>query len=419
MKTRFSSLRLLIIIPVVLLLTGCTTYRNSLPEDPTLSEDSRIISTPIPTITLTSTPIPTNGMTITPTVTPTVAPTVTPEPTDTSEPTLTPVSVSSTPAHTKAATASTSKTTPKPSKTPTPKPTKAPVSAGEYVTYGMTMDEVLRIMGEPRFQKYDSMHHTYVDTLHYYEIKNDVYGDILATIYLAKENSNEPTVVGWDIQKDGARISDGYENNVDGTFTLGSSFKEVSKVMDTPRYIQLYHIGPYGGGTYMIYKGGSRIEYDHNFKVIGWENKSGNLKVQWGAKKPTNSIITLGSSIEDVIKSFGTPDEVEARDAYAGKPRYLTYYFSAGKTILKFDDDLKLVEWLDKDKMNIYLGDKDPEAAKVKVGTSLEDLIRAKGTPDSLETFSTSFKPRRLTYGKVSYYISHAYGSGVVDMIEK
>jgi uncharacterized protein YjdB len=247
-----------------------------------------------------------------------------------------------------------------------------------YVTFGTSKKNVYKILGSPYDKYYYSTTHTY----ELYYKKNFMSGpNETAAIYLQKING-EWIVVGWSNLYKGLEVSDGYETNK-GYFTLGSSMEEVNKVMATPFNFEYFY-----GGTYyqyqirvldVSYMYGSTITFDDNMNVIGWKNINGALKVKYGSDKPTYSQITIGTPMEQVLKALGTPDSLRSSGYPLDYPMYLTY----GKTTLTFDENLELAGWSNKNKVNISIGKIAVTSGKVKVGTTLNEIIKIMGTPDS------------------------------------
>ncbi len=274
----------------------------------------------------------------------------------------------------------------------------------KYVTIGTYKEQVYKILGHP----YSEHYFTETDTYEFYYKKRGSLSSAVdtATIYI-QEVQKEWVVVGWNNLYSGLKVSDGNENN-SGTFTVGSSIDEVAKVMKTPINFGLFYDGTAWNGytirrNYVEYSDGSIITYNDKLKVVGWEN-NGSLKVAYGAKKPSYAQITLGTSLSDIIKAYGTPKNLITN---WDKPAYLNY----GNTLLILDDKQKLAGWEDKGKIKISIGNKVSGTPKVKVGTAYENVIKALGTPDS-------FVPDPNHYTIINYLI---YGKKVYsfDMYRK
>lgn len=211
------------------------------------------------------------------------------------------------------------------------------------------------------------------------------YGEA-ARLYLAEVNGIIQ-VVGWDNRKDTYKINTGEKLANAPSFTLGSSMDDVIKACGTPcLYSPLYCQDPY---TCMyshtrevqdfVYNDGSSVRFDKNFKVIEWGN-AGCLKVSYGTIKEFASPIKLGSTLQDVLDNFGTPRGF-AIDLY-NKARRNISYSDCGFSI---DENGKVIGWINSGSKKINMGTADPQAPKIDRGSSMEDVIKAMGTPEKVE----------------------------------
>lgn len=290
---------------------------------------------------------------------------------------------------------------------------KAPVKPS-IVTLGTARADVYKILGKP-YKKY------YVGEYQelYYK-DNYIVGKAtnIASIYL-KRIDDVYYVIGWYNLYPKLKVSDGYEDD-SGTFTLGSTWEMVAKSMKTPGTFEL----KYGGGinmgpnnhiifttTTITYPNESTVSFDSNSKVNGWNN-TGNLKVKYGSNTTAKQVITLGSTLTDIVKTYGTPDELKSGNF--NTPEYTRY----GKTELYFNKFQQLVGWKNKGKMNISIGQKVPGARKAKIGDSVDEVFKVMGTPDSLTVDSNNLRTLKwLYYGSHSFELDH--NQRVVKIINK
>lgn len=275
---------------------------------------------------------------------------------------------------------------------------KTPVKPS-YVTLETSRADVYKILGTPNGKYYVGEYQEL-----YYKKAPFWSRDEPAIIYL-KQRGDGYYVIGWYNLYPELKVSDGYEADK-GTFTLGSTWEEVARSMKTPSTFEL----KYGGGirlypNYNIifttnaikYPDGSTITFDENRKVIGWMNK-GELKVKYGSVKATNQVITLGTTVTEVVKVYGTPDSLREGDLN------LTEGITYGNTELYFNEYQQLVGWSNKGKINISIGKKETNAPTAKIGDSLDEVIREMGTPDSLRVDNNDLKTIiSMTYGSVIY----------------
>lgn len=224
-----------------------------------------------------------------------------------------------------------------------------------------------------------------------------------SVIYLLDDNGKK-VVIGWDNSDNNLKISTG---PITGTsFTLGSTMADVAKAMGTPKIFDPYYYIAEGRETYWEYGDGSRVNFDGSFKVNGWSNV-GSLKVNAGNKDAAAPSIKLGTTLEDVVKVLGTPTKLSSNSN--SKLPYHVYY---GDTYLNFGYDGKVAGWKTKDIYDIRLGTKDPSAAPIKIGSTLEDAVNAMGTPDELGAYYDG-KPQYLKYG--TSYVDLNYTTGLVE----
>jgi outer membrane protein assembly factor BamE (lipoprotein component of BamABCDE complex) len=268
------------------------------------------------------------------------------------------------------------------------KPIDYPKSKG--VTLGMTEAQVYKLLGKPMGKEYYASTGMY----NFYYKKNRLDSRVKTTTLILKYKDNAYRVVGWYNKQDWINISDGYDTN-SGTFTLGSTMVEVAKAMETPISVEVYYAISPSFGTYIRYRDGSTVSFDSKLKVKGWNNK-GCLKAKFGAIRPTGTILTLGSTLNDISIALGTPTSIGSSEI-TGKVSGLTYQ----GTSMIIDKDGKLVSWLGNEKKLISIGEKDAnfKGVKIKIGTSFDTIIKKLGSPDSYE-----LSPLRISYGKTTYF---------------
>lgn len=136
----------------------------------------------------------------------------------------------------------------------------------------------------------------------------------------------------------------------------------------------------------------STVNFDSNGLVIGYVNE-GNLNVSLGQKDPSAQPLKLGPTKEDMVKSNGTPLAVVGDVWYYAKPD------NYDETTVQFDKDGK-VEFYNNGNYNDYttskgtlivkLGEVIPSAT-FKLGSTAEEIIRANGTPHSIEPRHTHY----------------------------
>lgn len=266
----------------------------------------------------------------------------------------------------------------------------SPVSS-KKITLGSTLEEVKDILGEPR-SIYDVTKYGHDSYVTYYYEK--------VTLYLYKKNGTL-RVVAWSDCRD-PRVSIADKLSAAPPITFGSTMEDVAKAMGTPTDFDPQYSDNADNSkfpTWWKYPSGSTVFFDYNFKVYGWLNE-GDLKVNTGAKNPSSSPITLGSTKSDVTKAMGTP-RVASIDYHKFVTSWLTYNNSDA---FRFDINERVIGWNNTGKsLKVTLGTRNPAAPPVTLGSSLQDVVAAMGTPDILEP-GTGDKPYKLVYGK-SYII--------------
>lgn len=170
----------------------------------------------------------------------------------------------------------------------------------------------------------------------------------------------------------------------DRLIKLGSSIDDVIAIMGLPKSksesMKLLTYG-YGDSTYIDI-------YDDNNggKVVGWKNTSGVLKVSTGEKVSSAPPINLGSTSADVTRAMGTPNKINSE--YATIPSYRRYWEYRNKTlfsVITFDPNDKVIGWYYEGvPLKTSLGEKKPSAPPVWIGSTIQDVVNAFGTPKSL-----------------------------------
>lgn len=264
--------------------------------------------------------------------------------------------------------------------TPTPSTTNS-----DLIKIGYTEAQVKNIMGNP-----NNINNNGFPLYKYY------YGT--STLFLINENESMK-VVGWYNKAGNLKVTTGDKNSSGPAFTLGSTKDDVAKVMGTPTIYDPYYYLSQGSWTYWEYPNGSRVDFDGNFKVIGWTNNGG-LAVKLGTKSNNAAPIKLGSTLAQVSDLLGTPTAM-VTSRITNKP----YSMSYGSCIISLDKNGCVIGWFKKGAYNINIGNIDPSAQPIEVGTTFENVIKAMGTPDSLTASSFNDKPYMLQYGNSYIYI--------------
>lgn len=156
-------------------------------------------------------------------------------------------------------------------------------------------------------------------------------------------------------------------------FSIGSSIDELSKAMGAPDKVVKYN----NDFIYWSY-GASKVYLDVNGKVVSFDN-SGNLKMIGDTNYDTSAApIKLGSTKDEVIIAMGIPTKMPLPDSTESKWWY-------GLSSITFDKDNKVVGWDNAaDNLKVSIGDKDAEAPAFWLGSTVDDVVKAMGTPKVL-----------------------------------
>lgn len=205
------------------------------------------------------------------------------------------------------------------------------------VTLGMTVDEVLEIMGEP-LDKEDIGY----DTYRYYYINDnikEIYRDKTVLIEFTKKTQPH-TVIGWYRNGD-ERISMGEINPNAAPIRLGSGVSEIIAAAGTPTSItdNIDH-------SIWWYGYNSSLTLDNNKKVVGWKNNS-NMNIYMGERDINAPGIKIGSTFEEVIKAMGPTTEIQFN--FIDFSRTLKY----GDSYIKIDKNGRVTGWDDRGNLKL------------------------------------------------------------------
>lgn len=220
-------------------------------------------------------------------------------------------------------------------------------------TIGSSTDELLKAMGTPdSFISNGGFDYTWK------------YEDSTVTV------SNQGKVTGW-LDRGNLNIKGAVYNPSAPPVTVGSTQDDVLAAMGNPNEI---------GNGYWRYRE-SDVEFTSDGKVSAIDNRGHNIKVANTVQDPSALPVALGSTIDDVMKALGSPDYVcEYEDYYKNKELVWRY----GSSEIMFDSSNKVHRWVNRGTLKISLGQPDPSALPITLGSSTSDVIKAMGTPDSI-----------------------------------
>ncbi|EYE87480.1 hypothetical protein Q428_13120 [Fervidicella metallireducens AeB] len=235
------------------------------------------------------------------------------------------------------------------------------------ITLDSTKDDVISLLGEPFSTKYD--YGCYVMT----------YDNVI--LYL--DHTYTPNVViGWE-NKGNPLIYLGNKNPNAPALTLGSYSYEVLNAMGTPEFLPPFLLN--NDVDFWGFSDGSVVFFNQDGEVASYLN-NGSLKISLGSKNPFAPALNLNSNFVDVVNAMGTPDALYI-NGIATEDYTKCWY---GKSYFAFDEDGKIIFFENEGNLKINLGDINPDAPEITEGSSIQDVIDAMGTPDSITLDSES-----------------------------
>lgn len=196
-------------------------------------------------------------------------------------------------------------------------------------------------------------------------------------------------VVGWGTYSvEHSKVFIGNKDAASEGFTVGDTFDDVIRAMGTPNYY--YENYKTSEPTYITIRyGGPEVSFNRDLKVIAWEDREGFLKIK-DILDPQAPPLTYGSTLEEVFKTMGVPDKYSGTKLYYG---YYSYLILESPGITG-----KVSQWYNYGELKMNMGEKDPEAPALKIGSSFEDVIKAQGTPTIFISFD------HISYGGAEIY---------------
>lgn len=164
----------------------------------------------------------------------------------------------------------------------------------------------------------------------------------------------------------------------------------------------------YNGSSCMIFL----YDKGDGYKVIGWDNYNNFLKVSMGQKIDSAPPVTLGSSKNDVVKALGTPTW---NSPFFGikNDNFPQWDYDDGQYVI-FDNNYKVIAWNNKGGLKVSLGDPDPNAQPVGIGSTWNEVAKALGTPMNIHVSGPSTIPQSFSYSNC--YLEFNF-NGIVDSV--
>ena len=215
-----------------------------------------------------------------------------------------------------------------------------------------------------------------------YSLKNIPEGTYIVDIW-AKDIKSKNKYDGWKLK---------IINISKGNITLGTTKQEVLNLLGNPlrswREDNLFYMEYEKGTLYLscvssAYSQANALEWDSRLgNVLGWNNRS-IPNIVLGSKDTLAPPFKLGSSMSDVSKANGTPRFIS--------PYYLNaeddYWIYQDDSIVFFDNNQKVISYINKGSLKVSLGNKQPLAASINHKSKIVDVVNAMGTPDTVNAF--------------------------------
>jgi hypothetical protein len=184
---------------------------------------------------------------------------------------------------------------------------------------------------------------------------------------------------------------------------IGMSESEMVRILGGPKSIN-YDEHP----LYSYFYGNSKIYVlngNDGVKVVGWWNGDRKLRVTTG-DVVHSSTFTVGSSREDVARSTGTP-RVYDPTSYLHPDRRTYWEYEDGSRV-DFDGNSKVISWRNNGRLKVSLGTKKSGTPPIKLGSTMEEVTSAFGTPTNLGTSIITNKVQGIAYDKTGIVFDEA-----------
>jgi hypothetical protein len=155
---------------------------------------------------------------------------------------------------------------------------------------------------------------------------------------------------------------------------------------------EIWYYGPQDTGSWvMILK----------HMVVGWNNRQGDLKVWMGDIVPDAPAVRPGSTKAELLAAMGTPRGLKYKNSWDASFQIWSYGDPATNSMLEVENGI-VIGWFNRGSMKVSIGDKVPGAPPIQVGSTVQDVVNAMGTPDIY-----------TTVGNMWYYGSQETGSSI------
>ncbi|HEY5585306.1 MAG TPA: S-layer homology domain-containing protein [Ruminiclostridium sp.] len=277
------------------------------------------------------------------------------------------------------------------------------VVEGSKITFGTPIAEVLKNMGAPD----DFGGVSYTDD--YGACYNFImkYGE--SSIFAGPGQNGEFEVLGWinegDMVLDTSPPAAGKQ-----AIRLGDTREKVLSLKGLPKILYRKVIYPSYLYNYIFEYGKTNIEFDEYNKVSSIYNGNNDILLfDDSPKLPSGRTVDLNATKQEIRDVLGDPTGID---------RYNVWQYTDGLKII-FNDQGKIDTFYG-NKDSISLGIRHEGASEINVGSTLEDLVEAYGTPESYINYNASGIKLILMYiapgEEKIIYKGKAYGRLDIDI---
>ncbi len=245
------------------------------------------------------------------------------------------------------------------------------VSKSSIVTLHSDRSDVIEVLGTP-----DRIEETTVETLFY---KNS---------WIALSDNK---VIAWGNVLN--QLDDFLPKPLTGAqpVFIGSTKENVMKALGAPTHI------PFDNQNMYFYDN-SHLAFDKNGYMVSYENKINQISSGLIKKKTNTKIIGIGSSRTEVLDRLGPPTMIRKTESDK-------YYY--GSAYIQFNLNDMVIEYHNMlDEFNYDLARAIPNAPKIRIGATKQDVISALGAPTKI----TSSEPNKYIYDN-SYILFNDQGN--------
>ncbi len=246
------------------------------------------------------------------------------------------------------------------------------ISSDSKITFGTLLEEALKIMGAPDDFGDVGWIGDYGES-YSYKMK---YGESL--LLVGRGDDGEMAVLGW-VNSGELKLANSFVPTEKQSIRLGDSMEKVISLKGLPNILSRKMVFPSYLYSYTLAYDKTKIVIDDNGKVSEIYNGNNDiLMFDDSPKLPQTSTVDFNVTRQ------------EMRDAL-GDPIYITNYaweFSNGLKV-RFNDQGKISHF-DNNKGSISMGERKPGESNIGIGSTLDEVVKAYGSPERYTTYNAS-----------------------------